>query len=180
MPKHSSSYWLVCTQLPTNLSLAAFQHPIILGSDKTVVSVATGHVEYHPVYLSIGLVHNTIRHGHQNAVILIGFLTIPKCMLFYYIQWSNLIQLQADRKYNDDISFRKLKCQMYHDTIHTILSPLKSGMITPVVRRYADRHFHQVIYDLAAYIADYLKQVYLAGIVQMWCPKYCCSSSSVK
>ncbi|KAG5634826.1 hypothetical protein H0H81_000595 [Sphagnurus paluster] len=33
--------------------------PIILGSHKTTVSVATGHVEYHPVYLSIGNVHNT-------------------------------------------------------------------------------------------------------------------------
>ena len=112
-----SSYWLVCTQLSTNLSLAALQHPIILGSDKTVVSVATGHVKYHPVYLSIRLVHNTIRHGHQNVVIPIGFLAIPKCTSFYYIQWSNLIQLQADRKYNDDISFRKFKRQMYHVAI---------------------------------------------------------------
>ena len=32
--------------------------PIILGSDKTTVSVATGHVEYHPLYLSIGNPHN--------------------------------------------------------------------------------------------------------------------------
>jgi hypothetical protein len=46
-----------------------------------MVSVATGHVKYHPLYLSIGLVHNTIRHAHQNAVILIGFLAIPKGML---------------------------------------------------------------------------------------------------
>ena len=29
--------------------------PIILGSDKTTVSVATGHNEYWPVYLSIGI-----------------------------------------------------------------------------------------------------------------------------
>ncbi len=28
--------------------------PVIVGSDKTTVSVATGNVEYHPVYLSIG------------------------------------------------------------------------------------------------------------------------------
>jgi len=52
--------------------------PIILGSDKTIVSVATGHVEYHPLYLSIGLVHNTARRAHRNAVIPIGFLAIPK------------------------------------------------------------------------------------------------------
>ncbi|KAG6824616.1 hypothetical protein H0H92_006339 [Tricholoma furcatifolium] len=52
--------------------------PVILGSDKTMVSVATGHVEYYPLYLSIGNVHNTIRRAHRNAVVPIGFLAIPK------------------------------------------------------------------------------------------------------
>jgi len=51
---------------------------IILGSDKTTVSVATGHVEYHPLYLSIGGVHNCLRRAHRNAVVPIGFLAIPK------------------------------------------------------------------------------------------------------
>jgi hypothetical protein len=35
--------------------------PIILGSDKTTVSVATGHNEYWPIYLSIGNIHNNVR-----------------------------------------------------------------------------------------------------------------------
>lgn len=35
--------------------------PIILGSDKTTVSVATGNNEYHPLYMSIGCVHNNVR-----------------------------------------------------------------------------------------------------------------------
>lgn len=51
---------------------------IILGADKTTVSVATGNVEYHPLYLSIGNVHNTARRAHRNAVAPIGFLAIPK------------------------------------------------------------------------------------------------------
>ena len=34
--------------------------PIILGSDKTTVSVATGHTEYWPIYGSIGNVHNNV------------------------------------------------------------------------------------------------------------------------
>lgn len=68
---------------------------------------------------------------------------------------------------------------MYHDTICAILSPLKPGMKTPVIRRCSDGHFHRVIYDLAAYIADYPEQVYLAGTVQNWCPKYNRSSSYV-
>lgn len=64
------------------------------------------------------------------------------------------------------------KRQMYHDTIAAILSPIKTAMTRPVVRRCPDGHFRRVIYDLAAYIADYPEQVYLAGIVQNWCPKY--------
>jgi len=52
--------------------------PIILGSDKTVVSVATGNTEYHPLYLSIGNVHNGVRRAHRDAVVVIGFLAQPK------------------------------------------------------------------------------------------------------
>lgn len=52
--------------------------PIILGSDKTTVSVATGHNEYYPLYLSIGNVYNSVRRAHSRAVALISFLAIPK------------------------------------------------------------------------------------------------------
>lgn len=55
--------------------------PLIYGADKTTVSVATGHVEYHPLYLSLGNVFNSVRRAHRNAVVPIGFLAIPKCML---------------------------------------------------------------------------------------------------
>jgi hypothetical protein len=54
--------------------------PVILGSDATTVSVATGHNEYHPLYASIGNVHNGVRRAHRNAVSLVGFLAIPKSM----------------------------------------------------------------------------------------------------
>ncbi|KAF9236391.1 hypothetical protein BU15DRAFT_89145 [Melanogaster broomeanus] len=52
--------------------------PIILGSDKTTVSVATGNNEYYPLYLSIGNVHNNVRRAHRDAVVLVGFLAMPK------------------------------------------------------------------------------------------------------
>ena len=58
--------------------------PIILGSDKTIVSMGTGHVEYHPLYLSIGNPHNMIQRAHRNAVIPIAFLAIPKSTLLYF------------------------------------------------------------------------------------------------
>jgi len=54
--------------------------PIILGSDKTTVSVATGQNEYYPLYMSIGTVHNDIHRAHKGALALIGFLSIPKSL----------------------------------------------------------------------------------------------------
>ncbi|KAJ3760778.1 hypothetical protein EV360DRAFT_93378 [Lentinula raphanica] len=127
--------------------------PIILGADKTTVSVATGHVEYHPLYLSIGNITNAMRRAHRNAVIPIGFLAIPKC----------------DRKYDNDSDFRVFKKRLYHTSIAAILQTLRPGMTKPVIRRCPNGHFRHVVYDLAAFVADYPEQVYLAGTVQGWC-----------
>ena len=52
--------------------------PIILGSDKMTVSVATGQNEYWPVYISLGNIRNGARCEHRNAVVPIAFLPIPK------------------------------------------------------------------------------------------------------
>jgi len=51
---------------------------VIIGSDKTMVSVATGQVEYWPLYASVGNLHNNVRHAHGNGLVLVGFLAIPK------------------------------------------------------------------------------------------------------
>jgi hypothetical protein len=52
--------------------------PVILGSDKTTVSVGTGHTEYYPLYISLGNVHNHVRRSHRNAIVILAFLAIPK------------------------------------------------------------------------------------------------------
>ena len=53
---------------------------VIAGSDKTTVSVATGHQEYHPVYILPGIISNTAHRGHGNGVLPVAFLPIPKSM----------------------------------------------------------------------------------------------------
>ncbi|KIK74004.1 hypothetical protein PAXRUDRAFT_176923, partial [Paxillus rubicundulus Ve08.2h10] len=71
--------WTQCNELaedPENHG--AMFVPIILGSDKTTVSVVTGNNEYHPVYISTGNVHNDMWHAHGEAVSLVGFLSMPK------------------------------------------------------------------------------------------------------
>ena len=40
----------------------------------------TSNTEYYPLYLSLGNVHNGLRRGQRNAVVVIAFLAIPKSM----------------------------------------------------------------------------------------------------
>ena len=148
--------------------------PIILGADKTTVSVATGHVEYHPLYMSLGNIHNTVRWAHRNAVVPIGFLAIPKSKLFLSTQVHDShinTHFLGDWKYDNNATLRKFKRQVYHASLTQILMPLHHGMTVPVVHHCPDCHYHCVIFDLAAFIADYPEQVYLSGVVQGWCPR---------
>ena len=57
--------------------------PVILGSDKTTVSVGTGNNEYYPLYMSIGNIHNNVHRAHRNGVVLLGFLAILKSIVYY-------------------------------------------------------------------------------------------------
>lgn len=52
--------------------------PLVLGSDKTLASNTTGLNEFHPLYISPGNVKNSVRRAHCDALVLIGFLAIPK------------------------------------------------------------------------------------------------------
>ncbi|KAI6015152.1 hypothetical protein F5J12DRAFT_904460 [Pisolithus orientalis] len=106
--------------------------PIILSSDKTTMSVATGQTDYYPLYLSIGNMHNTIHHAHHNTVVLIAFLTMPK----------------TTREHASTPEFCKFKRQFFHSSLTRILNSLHPTMKVPKC----------VIYGLAAYIADYEEQ----------------------
>lgn len=80
--------------------------PVILGADKTTVSVATGHVEYHPLYLSIGNITNAVCRAHCNAVVPIGFLAIPKCRSMFGPRFmSHTLLSSAERKYDNNVNF---------------------------------------------------------------------------
>ncbi|KAL7278565.1 hypothetical protein ACG7TL_007564 [Trametes sanguinea] len=128
--------------------------PIILGSDKTTVSVATGQNEYYPLYCSIGNVHNNVRRAHRNAVALLAFLAIPK----------------TNRRDADSAQFRKFRRQLFHTSIGRIMRSLRPWMERPEIVRCGDGHYRKVIYGLGPYIADYPEQALLACIVQGWCP----------
>ncbi|KAJ6599442.1 hypothetical protein B0H10DRAFT_2167549 [Mycena sp. CBHHK59/15] len=143
----------------------AMYTPIFFGSDKTTVSVATGNIEYHLGYISLGNPHNNMRRAHRNMVMLFVFLAIPKKKCF-------LTVFTGDRKYDNDPAFRKFKRKLYHTSLAAVLASLKPRMKKPVVRHCPDGHFRCAIYDFGPFIADYPEQVLLAGIVQNWCAKY--------
>jgi hypothetical protein len=149
--------------------------PIILGSDKTTVSVATGQVEYWPLYGSVGNIHNSVRRGHGAGIVLVGFLSIPKSKLF--VAWKCLpltifdFFFPAEKEHATSVAFRVFRRKLFHTSISLILQPLRAGETTPEVYRCPDRYYRRVIWGIGPYIADYPEQVLLACIVQDWCAK---------
>ncbi|KAH9484630.1 hypothetical protein JR316_0004112 [Psilocybe cubensis] len=135
--------------------------PVIIGSDKTTVSVATGQNDFYPLYMSLGNIHNKMRRAHKNAVSLVGFLAIPK----------------TSQEYSDRADFRKFRRQLFHTSLEHILSSLRPYMSTPRVTMCGDGHYRRIIYGIGPYIADYPEQALLACIVQGWCPRQPFTSS---
>ncbi|KAH9855876.1 hypothetical protein C2E23DRAFT_723172 [Lenzites betulinus] len=133
--------------------------PIILGSDKTTVSVATGQNDYWPLYISNGLVHNNVRRARRNAVSVVAFLAIPT----------------TDREFEGDAQFRKFRRQLFHDSLRHILLNTLPGMSRPQVILCSDNHYRRVIYGIGPYIGDYPEQTLVACVVQKWCAK--CTAS---
>ncbi|KAI6004781.1 hypothetical protein EDD15DRAFT_2384735 [Pisolithus albus] len=148
--------WNQCNELskdPDNHG--AMFVPIILGSDKTTVSVATGNNEYYPLYISAGNVHNGMRRAHGEAVSLLGFLSIPK----------------TDKEFEADPEFCTFRRHLFHTSLEAIFHAMRPAMTKPQSIKCADGHYRRAIYGLGPYIADYPEQALLACIVQGWCPK---------
>ncbi|KAL4080764.1 hypothetical protein J3A83DRAFT_4355731 [Scleroderma citrinum] len=128
--------WIIQDNLTT---ASATLVPIILGSNKTMVSVATGQMDYYPLYLSIGNVQNTVHCGHHNA----------------------------KKEHANFAEFCKFKQQLFHSSLTHILYLLCSTMKVPEVVLFGDDYYWHVIYSLAAYIVDYEEQVLLLCILFM-------------
>jgi len=146
--------------------------PLIVGSDKTLASNATGQSEYHPLYISPGNVKNSVRRAHCDALIPVGFLAIPKSKRLVPHIYTVLHALLGSRKDGRSALFRSFRRQLMHESIKTILSPLRPYMSKPDIVMCPDGHYRRAIYTLGPYIADYPEQVLLAGVVNGWCVRY--------
>jgi Plavaka transposase len=79
---------------------------------------------------------------------------------------------QVSKRQRKKPEFQKFCRQLYHACLDAVFAPLKPYMTKPKVVRCPDGHFRRTIFSLGPYIADYPEQVWLAGIVLNWCPKY--------
>ncbi|KAF8256689.1 hypothetical protein EI94DRAFT_1774920 [Lactarius quietus] len=111
--------------------------PIIAGSDKTTVSIATGSQEYHPVYASLGNITNTAQHGHGNGMVPIAFLLIPK----------------TSKRQRKQPEYQIFVHQLFHTCLGLIFVPLKPYMTMPRVMKCPDGHFRHIIFGVGPYIA---------------------------
>ncbi|KAL4068167.1 hypothetical protein J3A83DRAFT_4359936 [Scleroderma citrinum] len=109
--------------------------PIVLGSDKTTVLVATGQNNYYPLYLSIGNIHNSICCAHHNAIVLIGLPAMPK----------------TTREHAGKASFWNFQQQLFHTSLGQILKTFKPAMLKPEVTAFRDGHYQHVIYGCLAF-----------------------------
>ena len=78
----------------------------------------------------------------------------------------------ASKRQRKRPEFQKFCRQLYHACLDMVFSPLKPYMVKPKLVKCPDGHFRRAIFSLGPYIADYPEQVWLAGIVSNWCPKY--------
>jgi hypothetical protein len=101
-----------------------------------------------------------------------SFLSRKVCRKFFWLLPISDYITAANKRQRKRPEYQRFVRQMYHMCLAQIFAPLRLGMTFPEVVRCPDGHFRRAIYSLGPYIADYPEQVWLAGIVQGWCPKY--------
>jgi len=83
--------------------------------------------------------------------------------------WCSKI-FKASPQEQTTVEYQQFCCQLYHACLAYVYAPLKPAMTSPEVVQCPDGHFHQAIYSIGPYIADYPEQVWLTAIVSGWCP----------
>ncbi|KAF8328381.1 uncharacterized protein EI90DRAFT_2926108, partial [Cantharellus anzutake] len=142
---------------------------IILGSDKTHLTNFSGDKKMHPIYLSLGNIHKSIRNKPtKRAWCLLANLPISKFSSQEFDE-SHL----ADESKGMPSLLQKI---LYHECLRIILRPLRNhsglkGPIVPVPLLDAHGMIRMCVPILMAWIADLEEVLDLLGLRRNRCPK---------
>ncbi|KAL1660996.1 hypothetical protein GGF50DRAFT_129833 [Schizophyllum commune] len=142
-------WWKIQERLPKGATVA----PVILASDKTMLSQFRGDQSAWPVYLSIGNISKDVRREvSSHATVLVGYLPIGKFQCF------------------KESSRQAARYRTFHHCMSVVLAALAEAGTRGEDMTCADGFVRWIFPILACYVADYPEQCLVSCCMESRCP----------